>query len=122
MSDFLPIDNFLDGYEIRLYRGYKKTLGDKAKDKKIVTDTLRDALETTISVQVAGGTVEDVPIIAYLIGAKLKYLAENPSKIDLKELATVLGETKQEVKIQTETASDVFAGVAVVDDEDDSNT
>jgi hypothetical protein len=117
----LQVEDFLSGYETRIYRGYKKTAGDKLKDKKVVASTIQEALTTGVVVQTDDGEVLEVPLIVNLVALKLQYFREHPDKIDLKELSTILGEQKQEIVIDTQKASDIFKGVAVGDVIDDSS-
>jgi hypothetical protein len=114
----LQTSNFLTGYETRIYKGYKKTASDQIKDKRLIASTVKEALNTSVEVNVEGETVE-VPLIVDLIALKLNFLKEHPDKIDLKEFSAILGEQKQEIVVDTQKASDIFGSVAigaVVDD------
>ncbi len=103
--------DFLTGYETRVYKGYKKTPADLIKDKKMVAGAYTHVLSTEIDKQLEDGTIVSLPILVDLVVEQIKYWKKNPSKIDMRTLALVLGELKQEVVVETESASDVFKGV-----------
>lgn len=114
--------DLMTGYETRLYKGWQKTASDTLKDKKMCEATLRKQLGFSVETVLPTGEVINIPVIDLLILKKLGYDIEHPEKIDLKVYSTVLGETKQEVVVSEETASDIFKGVVAGAKPNDSNT
>lgn len=112
----------MTGYEKRLYSGWEKTAADLLKDNHMVADTLKQCLGVEMTEVLESGEVKNVPYVVKLIGRLLAYWYEHPEKIDLKVLSTVLGETKQEINIETKTAAEMFRGVTAGAISDDSNS
>lgn len=113
----------MTGYEQRVYAGWKKSAGDLLKDQKMVANALKNCLGVEIEKVLPSGEVINLPIVYDLIGDLIRYWKDHPEKIDLKVLSTVLGETKQEIAIESETATDIFKGVvAGAKPNNDSNT
>lgn len=108
-------EQFMTGYEKRVFLGYRKTASDLLKDDRMVGSVLRQCLNTAVPTEehLESGEVVEVPIIVELVSLKLSYWKSNPDKIDLKELSTVLGELKNETNLNLPQASAVFGGIAV---------
>ena len=115
--------DFMTGYEARLFKGWHKTAADKLKDQKMLEVTLKKVLahETEAAV-LESGEVVNLPVIDLLVLKKLGYDLEHPEKIDLKVYSAVLGETKQEINVASETASDIFKGIYTGAKPDGSST
>lgn len=107
----------MSGYEKRIFKGIDKTAADLIKDERMVASVLKKCLITEIETEevLESGEAVNVPIIYELVGKKLAYWKENPDKIDLKELSTVLGELKNETNLNLPKASSVFAGITIED-------
>jgi len=105
----------MTGYEKRIFHGWHKTAADAFKDGKMLELTLKKVLkhEIPVEMELETGEVVNLPIIDILVLKKLGYDLDHPEKIDLKVYSTVLGETKQELNLNTEKASDVFKGIYV---------
>lgn len=103
----------MTGYEKRIYEGYKKTAADLLKDNKMVANALRTCLGVETARKLESGEVVNIPIVYDLLIELLAFWKEHPEKIDLKVLSTVLGETKTEIQVESETATDIFKGVVV---------
>ena len=111
MKSKVTNEELMTGYETRLFRGWEKTAADSLKDKKMLEVTMKRALGHEVEETLPTGEKVNVPVIDLLIMKKIGYDLQHPDKIDLKVYSTVLGETKQEVEINTETASEVFKGI-----------
>lgn len=104
----------MTGYEKRIFKGWEKTAADLLKDKKMLESTLKRVLAHEISEEVLEtGEVVNLPVIELLVLKKLGYDLDHPKDIDLKVYSAVLGETKQELNIDTgDTVSSMFGGIA----------
>lgn len=111
MSKEVSNVDLMSGYEVRLFKGWHKTVADSLKDSKMLEVTLKKALGHEVEETLPSGEKVNVPVIDLLVMKKLGYDLNHPEKIDLKVYSTVLGETKQEVALDTETASMVFKGI-----------
>ena len=101
----------MTGYEKRIFSGKYKTAADLLKDNQMVANTLKECLGVEVDVVLETGEHKNVPIIYQLVAKLLAHWCEHPEKIDLKVLSNVLGETKQEINIETKTAAEMFRGV-----------
>ena len=103
--------DLMTGYEKRIFSGWNKSASDLLKDNKMVATAVKDILGVEVERQLETGEAVNVPIVVDLVASLLAYWKDHPEKIDLKVLSTVLGETKQEVVVNSETATDVFGGI-----------
>ena len=101
----------MTGYEKRLYSGWQKTAADLLKDNQMIASTVKECLGVEVETQLEQGEVKNVPFVVSLVGKLLAYWYDHPEKIDLKVLSNVLGETKQEIAVDTKTAAEMFRGV-----------
>lgn len=109
----MDVTDYMTGYEKRLVFGKRKSAADLLKDDKMVASAVRDVLGTDVCRKLETGEVVDLPLVYDLLIDLFAYWKQNPSKIDLKVLSSVLGETKVEVSANEGTASDIFGGIAV---------
>lgn len=109
----MDTEDLMTGYEKRLAKGVRKTAADLLKDEKMVATAVRDVLGVEVERRLPSGEAVNLPLAYDLVIDYIGYLKANPGKIDLKVLSGVLGETKVEVSTDRETASDIFAGIAV---------
>jgi hypothetical protein len=111
----IDLKDFMTGYEARILKGKRKTSADLLKDEKMVATAVKDILgsEVTRVTNLETGEAVDLPLVYDLVIDLFKYWKENPSKIDLKVMSAVLGETKVEVAANDGTAGDFFAGIAI---------
>ena len=101
----------MTGYEKRLYRGWQKSAADLLKDNKMVATVVKECLGVEVEKQLESGEVVNVPFAVELVGTLFAYWKSHPEKIDLKVLSTVLGETKQEIAVESVSASEIFRGI-----------
>lgn len=113
----MPREDFMTAYEKRLYKGVQKTQADLLKDTKLLENTVRNCLGITVPKELDDGSIVEVPIAAELVTKKVKYLMEHPEKIDLKELASVLNESKVEVNANVKGAKELFEDITIKKDE-----
>ena len=102
----------MTGYEKRIYNGWKKSAADLLKDNKMVATALRNCLGVEVERKLVSGETVNLPLVYDLLIELLAFWKQNPDKIDLKVLSTVLGETKTEVDVNGQiNATEVFRGV-----------
>ena len=106
-----PIE-IMTGYERRLAAGKRKSAADLLKDDKMVATAVKDLLGSDVERKLETGEIVEIPLVYDLLIDLFAYWKQNPSKIDVKVLSSVLGETKVEVSASTENASDIFGGIA----------
>lgn len=100
------------GYGKRILSNRKKSNADLIKDDKMFRNTLKEILGQDFEMEIDGDIV-DVPLVKILVAKKIGYMLENPKDIDLKEIATVLGENKIEADINLKSANDLFGDIVV---------
>ena len=103
----------MTGYEKRLLMGKRQSAADLLKEDKMVATAVRGVLGTEVARKLESGEEINLPLVYDLLIDLFAYWKQNPSKIDLKVLSSVLGESKMEIAAGTETASDIFGGIAV---------
>ena len=114
---------FMTGYEQRIFKGWEKTAADKLKDQKMLEVTLKKVLahETEVP-NLETGEVVNLPLMDLLVLKRIGYDLDHPKDIDLKVYSAVLGETKQDLNVTGEVASDLFKGVVAGAKPDGSST
>jgi len=109
----MDFQDLMTGYEKRMVYGKLKSAADLLKDDKMVATAVKGILGTEVERKIESGEAVNIPLVYDLLIDLFAYWKQNPSKIDLKVLSSVLGETKVEVSGSNETASDVFGGIAI---------
>lgn len=106
----VAIEEFMEGKNVRIYKGYKQTLGDKSSEKRVFSNYMRLAMttETPVVVNEETGETVSIPIGLQLIKEKIDYWRENPKDMDLKVISAVLGESKTEVDAKVTSADELF--------------
>lgn len=111
-----------NGYEARVIRQLPKTQADRLKDSRMLASTLKSCLGASVEMELDDGTTINVTMAELLATKKIAYMLDNPEKIDLKELSSVLGEAKAEVGVSS-IPSDAFKGLVDIEKkDDDTNT
>ena len=105
--------DIMTGYERRLANCKRHTAADLLKSDRMVATAMKDILGTEVVRKLESGEEVNLPFAYDILLDWFKYLKENPGKIDPKVLSSVLGELKLEVSGVSETASDVFGGIAI---------
>lgn len=109
--------DFMNGYEKRIYKGYRKTQADLLKDNKMLSNVVKECMGIEVEKTLDDGTMVNVPVAVELVALKLSYLKEHPEKIDLKELSSVLGEQKVEANLNVKGAQELFGDIVNKEDE-----
>lgn len=104
-------EEFMTGYEVRVFDGWKKTAADMLKDKKMLETTLKRALGHEVDMTLETGETVNVPVIDALVLTKIAFDLKHPANIDLKVYSAVLGETKQVLEVESTPASEMFKGI-----------
>jgi len=104
---------FMTAYEKRLYKGYEKSQADLLKDSKMLENTVRECLGMKVPYELDDGSSIDTPVATVLVAKKIKYMYEHPEKIDLKELSSVLNESKVEINANVKGADELFGDIVV---------
>lgn len=109
----MEASDLMTGYEKRLVMGKRQSAADLLKEDKMVATAVRSVLGTEVERQLESGEVVNLPLVYDLLIDLFAYWKQNPGKIDLKVLSSVLGESKMEVTGGAETAADIFGGIAI---------
>lgn len=105
--------DLMTGYELRLYKGLAKSNGDKLKDNRMLSTSLKKHLGIVVEKQLPTGERICVNVMDELVQARIAYEMEHPEDIDIKKWAQVLGEYKETAEVVTRTAGDLFDGIVV---------
>lgn len=109
--------DFMTAYEKRLYTGRQKSQADLIKDSKMLENTVKECLGVNIPIEMDDGSAVEVPVATILVSKKIKFLYEHPEKIDLKELSSVLNESKVEINTTVKGAKELFEDITIKKDE-----
>lgn len=109
----------MTGYELRVYENLPKSEADVLKDNRMLASTLRNVLGSTFENQLDSGESINCSVATMMIIKKLAFLIKNPDKIDLKEISSVLGESKVEASVSS-LPSDAFQGLVSVEKQEES--
>lgn len=108
-----------NGYETRIIKKLPKTQADRLKDNRMLASTLKRCLGVDVDYTLDDGTVINVSIGELLATKRVSYMIENPDKIDLKEISSVLGESKVEASVSS-LPTDAFQGLVSVEKQEES--
>lgn len=106
-------EDFMTGYEIREYHGYKKTAGDKAKDKEMFKTAVKNRLAMEQKVKLPSGEVVNVSAAELLVDQKLQYDLDNPNSIDLTKWLKAAGEDVNQTDVTLRTADELFGDLVI---------
>ena len=73
MSKEVSNVDLMSGYEVRLFKGWHKTVADSLKDSKMLEVTLKKALGHEVEETLPSGEKVNVPVIDLLIMKKLGF-------------------------------------------------
>lgn len=105
-----PTD-LMTGYEIRQYRGYKKTVADSLKDKAMFSTAIRNRLAMEEKVQLPSGETVNVSALDLLVDTKLQDDLNNPERIDLVKWRKAAGEEVTKVEADVKGARELFGDI-----------
>lgn len=109
----------MTGYELRVYENLPKSEADVLKDNRMLASTLRNVLGSTFENQLDSGESINCSVATMMVIKKLAFLIKNPEKIDLKEISSVLGESKVEASVSS-LPTDAFQGLVSVEKQEES--
>ena len=109
----------MTGYELRVYENLPKSEADVLKDNRMLASTLRNVLGSTFENQLDSGESINCSVATMMVIKKLAFLINNPDKIDLKEISSVLGESKVEASVSS-LPTDAFQGLVSVEKQEES--
>ena len=104
-------EEMMTGYEVRTYRGYKKSAADQLKDKAMFSTAIRNRLAMEEKVQLPSGEVVNVPAVDLLVDAKLQDDLNNPERIDLVKWRKAAGEEANTVENAIKGAEELFGDI-----------
>ena len=104
-------EELMTGYEVRTYRGYKKSVGDQIKDKAMFSNAIKERLAMEERVALPTGEVINVPAVALLVDAKLQDDLNNPERIDLVKWRKAAGEEANTVEESMKGAMELFGDI-----------
>ena len=104
-------EELMTGYEVRTYRGYKKSAADQIKDKAMFSNAILQRLAMEEQVVLPTGEVVNVPAVALLVDAKLQDDLDNPERIDLVKWRKAAGEEANTVENALKGAEELFGDI-----------
>ena len=110
-NEKLKPEEMMTGYEVRMYRGYKKTAADQLKDKAMFSSAIKDRLAMEEEVKLPTGETVNVPAIALLVDAKLQDDLNNPERIDLVKWRKAAGEEVTQIDANLRGADELFGDI-----------
>ena len=103
----------MTGYEIREYKGYKKSAADQIKDKKMFSTAIQNRLAMEQQVKLPTGEVINVSAAELLVDKKLEYDLDNPENIDLVKWRKAAGEEAVSAEETMKGAMELFGDIAL---------
>ena len=103
----------MTGYEVRTYRGYKKTAADQMKDKQMFSTAIKNRLAMEEQVVLPTGELVNVPAIELLVDAKLQDDLNNPERIDLVKWRKAAGEEVNQAEVSVRGADELFGDIVI---------
>lgn len=113
-NDKVNPTELMTGYEIRTYRGYKKTAADQLKDQQMFSAAVKQRLAMTEQVKSAEtGEMINVTALELLVDAKFQADLDNPEGIDLVKWRKAAGEEVVQSEVKVNGASELFGDIAI---------
>lgn len=104
--------DLMTGYEVRVYRGYKKTAGDQIKEGKMFSQAIKERLAMEEEVKcLETGEMINVSALDLLIDAKLEHDLKNPQDIDLVKWRKAAGEEVVQQDVRVKGANELFGDI-----------
>jgi hypothetical protein len=103
----------MTGYELRTYKGYKKTIGDQIKDKAMFRTIVKNRLAMEEQAVLPTGEVVNVSALELLVDAKLQDDLNNPDRIDLVKWQKASGEDVNQSEVTLRGADELFGDIVI---------
>lgn len=103
----------MTGYEVRTYRGYKKSAADQMKDKQMFATAIKNRLAMEEQVVLPTGEIVNVPAVELLVDAKLQDDLNNPERIDLVKWRKAAGEEVNQSEVSVRGADELFGDIII---------
>ena len=110
-DDKVKPTDFMTGYEVRVYHGYKKTAADQLKDKQMFSEAVKNRLAMEESVKLPTGEEVNVSALELLVDAKLQDDLNNPERIDLVKWRKAAGEEVNQSEVALKGANELFGDI-----------
>lgn len=107
-----PTD-LMTGYEIREYRGYKKSAADELKDEQMFNKAVKKRLAMEEKVQLPTGELVNVSALDLLVDKKLQDDLNNPERIDLVKWRKAAGEDTTSAEVNVRGANELFGDIVI---------
>lgn len=104
-------EDIMTGYEIRSYRGYKKTTADQIVDKQMFSTAIKNRLAMEEQVRLPSGEVINVSALELLVDKKLQFDLNNPEEIDLVKWRKAAGEEVVQLDANLRGANELFGDI-----------
>lgn len=104
-------EDVMTGYEIRTYRGYKKSAADQIIDKQMFSTAIKNRLAMEEQVTLPTGEVINVSALELLVDEKLQYDLNNPAEIDLVKWRKAAGEEVVQLDAKLSSADELFGDI-----------
>ena len=101
----------MTGYEVRTYRGYKKSAADQLKDTAMFSLAVKNRLAMEEQVVLPTGEVVNVSALDLLVDAKLQDDLNNPERIDLVKWRKAAGEEVNQAEVTVRGADELFGDI-----------
>lgn len=109
----MKAEEFMTGYELREYRGYKKSIADQLKDKAAFKNAIKKRLATEEQVVTPEGEVITVSALDLLVDAKLQNDLTHPEDIDLTKWVKAAGEDVTQIEANLRGADELFGDIVI---------
>lgn len=106
-------EDFMTGYEIREYKGYKKTAGDELKNKSMFQTAVKNRLAMEEQVRLPSGETVKVSAVELLVDAKLQDDLDHPERIDLVKWQKAAGEEVIKTENEVKGADELFGDIII---------
>lgn len=103
----------MTGYEVRSYRGYKKSAADQLKDKQMFSTAIKNRLAMEEQVTLPTGELVNVSALELLVDAKLQDDLNNPERIDLVKWRKAAGEEVNQSEVSVRGADELFGDIII---------
>jgi len=105
--------DLMTGFEVRQYRGYKKSAGDLAKQKEMFKNAVKERLAMEERVVLPTGEVANIPAVELLVDAKFQFDLDNPQGIDLVKWLKAAGEDVNATEVTLKGADELFGDIVI---------
>ncbi len=110
-KDKVKPTELMTGYEVRTYKGYKKTAADQVLDQQMFSTAVKNRLAMEEQAKLPTGETVNVSALELLVDAKLQDDLNNPERIDLVKWRKAAGEEVTKVEADVKGANELFGDI-----------